>query len=1230
MKFSHLHCHTQFSLLDGAANIKDMLKKASDDGMPACAITDHGNMFGVFQFVNEANNRNIKPIIGCEFYIVDDRFKKSFTKPDKDVRYHQVLLAKNAEGYKNLSKLCSLGWIEGKYGNYPRIDKTLIEKYHKGLIATTCCLAAEVPRTLLRKGEDEAEKILQWWLNLFGEDYYIELQKHDIAEQNKINPILIKWAKKYNIKTICTNDSHYTEQKDYTAHDILLCINTGAKQSDPTNKDFSDDDDAQPSGVKRRFAFANDQFYFKTTSEMQMLFEEVPEALDNTNEIVDKVEKISLKRDILLPAFPLEKKFQIHDDPNLNQWEYLKHITYEGAKKRYHQISVQVQERLDFELFTIKTMGFAGYFLIVSDFISSGREMGVFIGPGRGSAAGSCVAYCIGITNIDPIKYNLLFERFLNPDRKSMPDIDTDFDDEGRQKVIDYVVEKYGKNQVAQIVTYGTMAAKMSIKDVSRVMDLPLDESNYLAKLVPDKPGISLKRIFHAPLYGSEAEKLRKEYLDKHVKNNDLTPEQKEKALKKAEDIKSLAENEGINNEEIESVKKIREIYQSESIKGKILKQAEILEGSVRGTGVHAAGIIIAPSDLTELMPLATAKDTNALLTQYEGGVIESAGVIKMDFLGLKTLTIIKNTLLLIKKNHKIEVDIDKIDLTDEHTFALFKKGETNGIFQFENPGLQKFLIEMKPDKLEDLIAMTALYRPGPIDYIPTYIKRKLGIEQVVYDLPDMQEHLEETYGITVYQEQVMLLSQKLAGFSKGDADVLRKAIGKKNKADIDKMKSKFIQGAVKNNHPEKILEKIWNDWEQFASYAFNKSHATCYAYVAFQMAWLKTHYPAEFLAANLTNEKDNIDKVTFFMEEAKKMNIKVLGPDINESSPEFDVNIQGEIRFGLGAIKGAGEAAVNEIIAVRDKSGHFKDVFDFASKVNLRTVNKKTFESLAQAGAFDYYTDMHRAMYFHKEEGEQFNYIEKIIKFGQTFQEEKFSSQNTLFGNMSNTVALSYPKLPNCDPWGEIEKLRLEKEVVGFYISGHPLDQYKLDIDKFCTCGVADIFSHKNKEIHIAGVITSAINGQSAKSGKPYGRYKIEDYNSSHEFFLFGDDVAKFGHILTARQFVYMRVKVLQRYNQIDQWEIKLQSVELLSELRDKKAKCIKLILEPHKLTSKMIDKLEELAIQHKGSCDLNIYIAHNGLSVELYSRKYKVAPGNDFFHMMQDLLGYDNVKLN
>ena len=865
MSFSHLHVHTQYSLLDGAAPIEALYKKAISDKMPALAITDHGNMFGAFEFVKEAykhtnedGSLKVKPIVGCEFYVVEDRRRQAFTKNEKDKRYHQVLLAKDETGYKNLLKLTSLGYMEGMYSKYPRIDKELVLKYHEGLIASTCCLGASVPQAIMHKSEADAEKEFKWWLDVFGDDFYVELQRHGLREQNICNEVLIKFAKKYNVMIYASNDSHYVDQEDANAHDILLCVNTGEKQSTPINKGGGMDDD---SGNKTtRFGFDNDQFFFKTTQQMADTFKDLPAALDNTNAIIDKVKTLKLTRDILLPNFIVPPKYATQDD-------YLADITWKGAAERYSEMNAEIEERINFELFTIKTMGFAGYFLIVGDFIQAGRDMGVFVGPGRGSAAGSVVAYCIGITNIDPIKYKLLFERFLNPDRKSMPDIDTDFDDDGRQKVIDYVVKKYGYNQVAQIVTYGTMAAKSSIADVARVLDMPLAESRALSKLVPERPGINLKRVILAPLKIKDGEK-------------------------------SLEEKEGLQTEDLEQVKKLREIYgQTETLAGRVLREAVKLEGSVRSTGIHAAGIIIAPEDLSNIIPVCTSKESNLLLTQIQGSVIEEAGVIKMDFLGLKTLSIIKTALELIKENHELDIDIEKIPIDDKKTYELYQKGETNATFQFESAGMQKHLKDLKPDTFADLIAMNALYRPGPMKYIPNYIDRKHGREPIAYDIDIMSEYLEETYGITVYQEQVMLLSQSLAGFSKGDADVLRKAMGKKQIAVLNKMKKQFVEGASDKGHPAEKLEKIWADWEDFAQYAFNKSHSTCYAWVAYQTGYLKAHYPGEYMAAVL-NHAGSIDKITFFMEEARRMGIPVLGPDINESGAGFSVNKKGRSGF--------------------------------------------------------------------------------------------------------------------------------------------------------------------------------------------------------------------------------------------------------------------------------------------------------------------------------------------
>lgn len=1181
-EFIHLHSHTQFSLLDGAASIQGMYKKAAKDGMKGLAITDHGNMFGVFEFVAEAAKHKlpdgsaIKPIVGCEFYLVEDRFKQKFTRDEKDKRYHQLLLAKNAAGYKNLVKLCSLGYTEGLYGKYPRIDKELLLKYKDNLIASTCCIGAEVPQTILHKGEDAGRKVFEWWYNIFGDDYYIELQRHGMAEQDKVNEILLKFSKEYNVKIIATNDSHYVDQADSNAHDILLCINTGEKQSTPAMREFTDDD-VQMKG--KRFAFFNDQFYFKTQEEMGKLFSDLPQALDNTHDVLGKIEPLKLKQDILLPNFPIPKEFQIHADDALNQWEYLKHLTFEGAKQRYKEITPEIEERLNFELFTVKTMGFAGYFLIVADFIREGRNMGVVIGPGRGSAAGSAVAYCIGITNIDPIAYNLLFERFLNPDRKSMPDIDTDFDDQGRDKVIDYVVKKYGKQQVAQIVTYGTMAAKMSIKDVARVLDLPLNDSNMLTKLVPEKPGIDLGRVLHAPLDGD----------------------------------KSLKDKEGLNSEEIEDVKKLRKIYEGESLESKVLHEAEVLEGSVRGTGIHAAGIIIAPKDLTEIIPVATSKDTELYITQYEGKVVEDAGVIKMDFLGLKTLSIIRDALNLIKENHDLEIDIDTIPLDDPKTFELYQKGETNATFQFESVGMQKYLKDLKPDKFDDLIAMNALYRPGPLAYIPKFILRKHGKEKITYDLPEMEEYLKDTYGITVYQEQVMLLSQKLGGFGKGDADVLRKAMGKKDKATLDKMKSKFMDGAQAKGHPAKTLEKIWTDWEAFAQYAFNKSHSTCYAFVAFQTAYLKANYPGEYMSAVLTNNQGNIDKITFFMEECKRMGIPVKSPDVNESEPYFTVNKKGEIRYALSAIKGVGDAAVESLVAERKANGPYKSIFDLTKRATLRTVNKKSLEALALSGAFDSFA-YHRAQYFTPDKRDGLTALEKAVKYGNNLQAAGVTQQNSLFGAATGGADVTEPTVSPCEEWSLLEKLKREKEVTGIYISGHPLDDYRLEIDTFTNCKLNEVDKKKDKELKIAGIVT-ATETKIAKNGNPYCRFTLEDFDGTYNFSLFGKDYMAFKtYTETNAALLYITGKYQPRWDQ-KEYEFKITRIDLLSDVRTKLTKALTIKVNAMEVNEPMVNDITAILKKYPGNIKVRLRFVdvEENIAVTETSSQYKIELSND-----------------
>jgi len=1191
MKFSHLHNHTQFSLLDGASNISRLYDKAAKDEMPAVAITDHGNMYGVFEFVAEAwKNKKVvgtnaegkeitepvvKPIIGCEFYLVENRHKRQFSRDEKDQRFHQLLLAKDEIGYRNLVKLCSLGFIEGLYGKYPRIDKELIVQYHEGLIATTCCLGASVPRTILKKGEQAGEIEFKWWLDLFGDDFYVEFQRHDIPEQIKVNEVLVRFAEKYNVPIIASNDSHYVDIEDYNAHDILLCINTGEKQSTPSAKDFSDDEER--SSKNSRFAFYNDQFYFKNTQEMTQLFADLPQAIENTQRIVDKVKPMKLEREILLPHFKVPTEF------NDNQDAYLEHLTWTGAKERYRDLTPEIEDRIKFELFTIKTMGFAGYFLIVSDFIKEGRNLGVFVGPGRGSAAGSVVAYCIGITNIDPIKYNLLFERFLNPDRKSMPDIDTDFDDAGRQKVIDYVVSKYGKNQVAHIVTYGTMAAKMSIKDVSRVLDLPLQDANALAKLVPEKPGISLKRVLHAPLKGE----------------------------------KSLEEKEGLDSNDLSLVTQIRAVYDDvASLQSRVLHEAEKLEGSVRNTGIHAAGIIIAPKDLSELLPVSANKDVELLITQFEGNVIENAGVIKMDFLGLKTLTIIKDALALIKRNYGIDIDIDNISLEDEKTYELYQKGETNATFQFESPGMQKYLRDLKPDKFADLIAMNALYRPGPLEYIPNFVKRKLGEEAITYDLPEMEEYLADTYGITVYQEQVMLLSQKIGGFSKGDADVLRKAMGKKQKSVLDKMKSQFVEGAKAKGHPEDKLNKIWTDWEAFAQYAFNKSHSTCYAFVAYQTAYLKAHYPSEFMAAVLNNQ-NNIDKIKFYMEECQRMGLSVLGPDVNESLKGFAVNKEGIIRFGLNAIKGVGEAAVEDIIAEREAKGNYASVFDFIQRVNQRTVNKRTLENLVYAGALDCFKELHRAQYFHIPAGDTKTGFERIIAFGNQLQAAASSSVNSLFGEIA-MPDIKPPVLPDCEPWTLPDLLAKEKEVIGIYLSAHPLDGFKFEMKHYGFMPLNEIDNNKGKTVRVAGYITD-VEHRNTKTGNKFGKFMLNDYSGNLEVFLWQDNYVKFANFMQDGQKIMIQGVYVEHKYRPGVMEFQIQQIHLLEHARKLFTKKLFFRLPLEFITEQTVAFFKDNFNRHKGNTEFSIQVVDDESVIQFRSSQNKIELNDELIQFIE-----------
>ena len=1158
--FAHLHVHTQFSLLDGAAGIKDLMKKAQADGMKAMALTDHGNMFGAFNFVAEANKYNIKPIIGCEFYIVADRHKKSFTKENSDHRYHQLLLAKNEEGYKNLSKLCSLGYIEGLYSKWPRIDRELVLQYHKGIIATTCCIGAEVPQAILRKSEAEAEEVFKFWLDIFEDDYYIELQRHNLKDidgsgksQEDVNQILLKWAKKYNVKTIATNDSHYVNREDFSAHDILLCVNTGELQSTPIGD-----------GRGFRFGFPNSEFFFKTQAEMNEVFKDLPGTIDNTGEIVDKCFTPNLNRNILLPAFKLPDGFVSEDD-------YLAHLTFRGAEKRYIDLTPEITERLEYELGIIKTMGFAGYFLIVQDFIAAGKNLGVAVGPGRGSAAGSAVAYCIGITNIDPVKYNLLFERFLNPERVTMPDIDIDFDDEGRQKVIDFVVDKYGRNQVAQIITFGTMAARSSIKDVARTLDLPLPEANYIAKLVPEAPGTTLSKAY--------------------ADVNEL------KALKGGKDLKA-----------------------------RVLELAERLEGSVRNTGIHASAVIIAPADIMDYIPVSTSKDSDLWVTQFDGKVIEQAGMLKMDFLGLKTLSIIKDAIALIKKNHNIEIDIDLIPLDDIKTFELYQRGDTVGTFQFESEGMRNYLRQLMPTDIEDLIAMNALYRPGPMDFIPNFIARKAGKEKVEYPHPLLEGILKNTFGIMVYQEQIMQAAQIMAGYSLGGADLLRRAMGKKDKEKMAKEKAKFIDGAMKlHNVPEEKAGDVFAIMEKFAEYGFNRSHAAAYSVVAYQTAWLKANYPAEYMASVLTHSMNSIEKIAFFMDECKRAEIQVLGPDINESGMYFDVNKEGKIRFGLGAIKGTGEAAVEAIMAERDANGPFSGIFEFAERVTLRAVNKKTFETLALSGAFDCFEGMHRAQYFNIE-SDNGTLIERAIRYGSAAQASRNSMQVSLFGGSGNSE-LVQPKVLDCEPWSSLELLKREKEVVGFYISGHPLDTFRIEMEYFTNTEIADFMPIVGKTATFGGVITK-VTVRADKRGNPFAIFAIEDYSGSTELRLFSEAYLRYKGFLEEGKIVLIKAGGKTRYGADSEADAEVLDISLLSEAHQKFTKSITLKMNLRDITPALTQELAHVIKTHKdlkNGCAVKIEItdpAEKTLDIKTNSR-IRLRPSNELLAELKSFRG-------
>lgn len=1197
--FTHLHNHSQYSILQSTTQISNLIEKCGELDMHAVALTDTGNMMAAFHFESAANKYNQKiraerdnaerenepyskkeilPIIGCEFNVCVDMKNHS----QKDNGSKVVLLAKNKTGYQNLIKLASYAYTSGMY-YVPRIDKEILLQYKSDLIVLSGGVYGEIPNLILNVGEPQAENSLLWWKEHFGADFYIELNRLGIEVEDRLNTSLIELARKHKVKLVAANNSFYLNKKDASAHDVLLCVKEN--QLVETEKGR---------GRGFRFGLENDEYYFKSSEEMVALFKDVPQALLNTKEIVEKCAPYHLERDVLLPEFDIPKKFidtkDKEDGGKRGENAYLRHLVYEGAKKRYKEINDELKERIDFELDTIRNTGYPGYFLIVQDFCTAAREMDVSVGPGRGSAAGSVVAYCTGITNIDPIKYDLLFERFLNPDRISMPDIDIDFDDEGRSKVIAYVIDKYGSNQVAQIITYGTMAAKSAVRDTARVMNLPLFEADRMAKLIPD---ISLNKLFD---------------LDEGLLIDKLK-----------------------NQEEIKQARELRKIYNGNDLSAKVLQKAKEIEGSVRNVGIHACGVIITPDDLTEFVPVATAKGSDLVCTQYDNSVAENAGLLKMDFLGLKTLTLIKDAVKYIEQTKGIKLNPEEFPLDDKLTYELFQKGETVGIFQYESTGMQKYLKELKPTEFPDLIAMNALYRPGPMDYIPSFVKRKHGEEKIVYDLDDCEEYLKETYGITVYQEQVMLLSQKIADFSKGEADTLRKAMGKKDRKVLDKMKPTFDERAKKKGHKADKLEKIWKDWEKFASYAFNKSHSTCYAWIAYQTAYLKANYPGEYMASVLSNNMNDIKKVSFFMEESRRMGIPVLGPDVNESNYTFTINKEGAIRFGLGAVKGLGSSPIEEIVETRE-SDSFISIFDFAKRVNLRLCSNTVFKSLAYAGGFDSLDPtVQRSQYF-ADGGEGSPFFEKVIKSGKDYQANMEGGQGDLFGEDS-AVHLPDLEIPYSEAWSSVYRLNKEKEVLGVYLSGHPLDDFRIEIDSFCRGEVRslnEMEKNKGKDLMIAAVVTEGEH-RMTRRGDGFGTLTIEDYNDTYKLNIFNEKYLKFKHFMEPGTFVIIKGRIEDH-----KWgkglEFNVHAMQLLQGLRESKAKSLDLKVSFKSVNDQLISELQEVLLktENKGKCRVNFMIYDNldQIHVNLSSRSVLISPTDELFKK----LGSMNIdyKLN
>ncbi|TNE80310.1 MAG: DNA polymerase III subunit alpha [Bacteroidetes bacterium] len=1179
-KFVHLHTHSQYSVLQSTSSVQDLVQRAAELNMPGIALTDHSNMYGAFhiwQAVDKANaaieehnasvteesekKEPIKVIFGAELNIVENHEDRS----RQDNGYQQVFLAKNEVGYHNLAKLSSMGFTEGFY-YVARVSKSKLLELKEGLIATTGWIYGEIPSLILNVGEKQAEEAFVWYKEQFGDDFYAELNRHGLPEEEHVNRVLLGFCEKYGVKYIAANNNYYIKKEQAKAHEILLCIKDNEKITTPIGK-----------GRGFRYGLPNNEFYYKSAEEMSQLFHDLPEALDETVRIAESIDTFKLARNVLLPRYDIPNEFEDQD-------AYLRHLTFEGAKKRYGEITPEIEERLDFELKTIANTGYPGYFLIVQDFTNKAREIGVSVGPGRGSAAGSAVAYCIGITNVDPIKYDLLFERFLNPERVSMPDIDIDFDDRGREDVIKYVIDKYGQKQVAQIITYGTLGGKSALRDAARVLDYPLAEADILAKSFPNHLSANLKKL------------LKPDGIDKKLLDA-LNPQEKERAYK------------------------FREMSEKNDKQAEVIRVAYELEGSVRNTGIHACGVIITPDDITNFVPVSTTKDANMWCTQFDNSVAESAGLLKMDFLGLKTLTIIKDAVSEVHRRKGLKLDPDELPLDDEETYALFQRGETNGIFQFESLGMQKNLKELKPDKFEDLIAMNALYRPGPMEYIPNYIARKHGQEPISYDLPDMEEYLSETYGITVYQEQVMRLSQKLAGFSKGQADTLRKAMGKKQKAVLDKMKATFVEGAMAKGHPEDKLNKIWTDWEAFAQYAFNKSHSTCYAFLAFQTAYFKAHHPHEFMASVLNHEK-SIEDITFYMSECRRMNIEVLGPSVNESELVFSVDKNDAIRFGLGAIKGVGEGAAREIMEEREKNGPFTSIFDLTKRVNLKSVNKRVMEALAVSGAFDCFDSIHRAQYFFKAPGDEMNIIEKSIRYGANYQRDQDASQVSLFGG-GEAAALPEPQIPECEPWQLEEKLNREKEVVGMYLSGHPLDKFSVEINELCTHQLRDLnniddFYGKNM---LFGGMKVSLEERETYNGSLMGFLTMEDYTGQQKLRLNPKQYPGFRANLQMDQYFYVKATVQRRAWPKDSTENELV-VLAIGTLREMKAQMLEnlvLMLPVAKIANGLSTELQDQLSRNKGETQLKMRIVDPERKINLPMRSNSIRLQVD-----QDLLQF------